>query len=148
MTAAADLTGRIFGNLKVLARAPSRRRSGNTVAYWRCGCKCGETVIVRAPNLVSGNSKSCGCVRIGNRKGTGKLYDGKTAAQWAEDAGISVGLAHYRLKAHGTVYRHGVKSEAELRVFEQDRENKRRTRDTRLGRAAPRHKAGCAPTLL
>jgi hypothetical protein len=146
MTAAADLTGRVFGNLKVLRREPSRRHNGNTVAYWRCGCKCGETVIVRAPNLASGNSTSCGCIRLGNRKGKGKLYDGKTAAQWVEEAGINIALAHYRLKTHGTVYRPGVKGEKELRVFEQDRDNRWRERGMRLGAAAPWHRAPSTKT--
>ena len=141
MAALTDLNGRVFGSLKVLRRAPSRRHKGNTVTYWRCGCRCGETVIVSALNLVSGNSKSCGCARHRTRKGTGKLYNGKTAAQWAEEAGISAGCAHYRLATHGTVYPNGLTNESELRVFEQDRDNNQRDVSKRLGRAAAWHRA-------
>lgn len=146
MTAENDLAGRVFGNLKVLRREPSRRHKNNTVAYWRCGCKCGETIIVRAPNLASGNSTSCGCTRP-TRKGTGKLYDGKTAAEWAEEAGIGLALAYYRLKTHGTVYPNGLTNENELRVFEQDRENNRRDVSKRLGRPAAWHKARNTKTV-
>ena len=52
-----DLTGQRFGRLTVLERAGSKR-SGAT---WLCICDCGETKIVESHNLVSGNTKSCGC---------------------------------------------------------------------------------------
>src|ERR1700687_3516906 len=56
--------GKIFGNLRVVERA--RKPSDNTLplpkpkyAYWLCKCSCGQTVIERADNLVSGAVKSC-----------------------------------------------------------------------------------------
>ncbi|MFP5510769.1 MAG: hypothetical protein ACLGIP_16680 [Alphaproteobacteria bacterium] len=53
-----DLTGKSFGDLTVIARAPSARESS-----WMCECACGRQIVVRAGNLKSGNSKSCGCRR-------------------------------------------------------------------------------------
>ena len=56
---AKDLTGEKFGHLTVIKRAPNK---GKEVA-WECKCDCGNSVIVRAYSLLSGNTKSCGCVR-------------------------------------------------------------------------------------
>lgn len=52
-----DLTGKVYDYLIVLARAPNK--NGRT--RWKCRCKCGTELDVDAGNLVSGNSRSCGC---------------------------------------------------------------------------------------
>lgn len=31
---------------------------------WRCVCDCGNETVVSTTNLISGNTKSCGCLRI------------------------------------------------------------------------------------
>lgn len=59
MTAFKDLTGQKFGKLTVIKRAPN---IGKNVA-WECKCDCGNTTIVQANNLTSGNTKSCGCLK-------------------------------------------------------------------------------------
>lgn len=55
-----DLTDQQFVRLKAL------RRDGNKVvnksAVWVCECQCGEVISVTARDLVSGNTKSCGCL--------------------------------------------------------------------------------------
>ena len=53
-----DLTGQKFGKLTVIEEAPSDGRT-----KWLCKCDCGNTVIVNAENLTSGNTTSCGCKR-------------------------------------------------------------------------------------
>lgn len=53
-----DLAGRRFGRWIVLKYAETKRRS----ARWWCRCDCGAKKIVDAYNLVSGRSKSCGCL--------------------------------------------------------------------------------------
>lgn len=35
--------------------------------YYRCQCDCGEFADVRHNNLMSGNTKSCGCLRRKNK---------------------------------------------------------------------------------
>lgn len=52
-----ELTGHAFGRLTVLKRLPSI----GWVTMWQCRCRCGKTVDVRAGNLRSGNTTSCGC---------------------------------------------------------------------------------------
>lgn len=54
-----DLTGRRFGRLTVI------KHMGNDTArktIWRCKCDCGKNSDVRAPDLKSGNTQSCGCL--------------------------------------------------------------------------------------
>ena len=55
-----DLTGRQFGRLVVMEFA-GIAKSGN--ACWKCLCDCGKQTIVRASNLKSKTTKSCGCFR-------------------------------------------------------------------------------------
>lgn len=55
-----DITGQPFGRLTV--REFVGRRSGSSV--WRCECECGGIVDVRRSNLISGNTRSCGCMIV------------------------------------------------------------------------------------
>jgi hypothetical protein len=66
------LSGCVFGRLTVSARVGSR---GNK-AFWDCSCSCGGSIQVTTERLVSGKTRSCGClVRERNagrkRPGTG-----------------------------------------------------------------------------
>lgn len=54
-----DITGRRFGRLLVLDRAPSVGRK----LAWRCRCDCGVVTIVRADHLRGNRVVSCGCQR-------------------------------------------------------------------------------------
>lgn len=49
--------GNIYTYLTVIERAPNR----NNMAYWKCQCKCGNTVEVSGTDLRTGHTKSCGC---------------------------------------------------------------------------------------
>lgn len=59
-----DLTGNRYGKLVVLSQADpiihgdhSKRRA------WLCRCDCGKEVIKAEDNMVSGHTRSCGCLR-------------------------------------------------------------------------------------
>jgi hypothetical protein len=52
-----DLTGRTYGLLTVRCVAD---RTSNPIT-WLCDCACGKKSVIRRGNLVSGNTKSCGC---------------------------------------------------------------------------------------
>ena len=56
-----DRTGMTFTYLTVLERVPNK--TGIRVLY-KCICKCGKIVNVQSGNLVSGDTKSCGCRKI------------------------------------------------------------------------------------
>jgi hypothetical protein len=54
----------MFGRLRVVSRAESRRSPGGTFfAYYHCVCTCGNTGEFRGKNLLNGNTRSCGCLR-------------------------------------------------------------------------------------
>ena len=55
-----DLTGQRFGRLVALEFAGS---DNGGKARWRCGCDCGNIVIVEGWHLRSGATQSCGCYR-------------------------------------------------------------------------------------
>ena len=61
MSKVIDLTGKKFGKLTVVKRAKSKKNC--TFAVWLCSCDCGNTCEVRSPDLRSGNTTSCGCIK-------------------------------------------------------------------------------------
>lgn len=60
-----DMTGQIFGYLKVLERDLSPEHLGHeNDAYWKCQClKCGTIKSIRGISLRKGLAKSCGCIK-------------------------------------------------------------------------------------
>ena len=59
-TSTKDLTGQRFGQL--IAIKPMEERKNGSI-MWECQCDCGNTTFVRSNSLLSGNTKSCGCLR-------------------------------------------------------------------------------------
>ncbi len=53
-----DLTGNVFGKLRVM----SLHGSHNNRKTWLCYCECGEEAVVTTLNLRSGITQSCGCL--------------------------------------------------------------------------------------
>lgn len=80
MGAFVDLSGRKFGRLTVLRRGGY---AGVRIG-WLCRCDCGEEVVKAANNLYSGNTKSCGCLRV------------KTAREQETTHGMSNTIGEYK----------------------------------------------------
>lgn len=58
-----DLTGKTFGRLLVIEFAGYfPRKNGDRHAYWLCECACGTRKSYMAHCLISGMTKSCGCL--------------------------------------------------------------------------------------
>ena len=55
-----DIKGQKFGRLTAIELINRRSPSGD--AYWKCQCECGNITEVRKSKLISGNTKSCGCL--------------------------------------------------------------------------------------
>lgn len=63
-------TGDRFGKLTVIERTENKisktKNSFSSIPMFLCKCDCGEQVEVQARYLVNGNTKSCGCMKLGN----------------------------------------------------------------------------------
>ena len=94
--AAADLTGRRFGELTV--EGPAQRRQ-----YWRVRCACGAQKEIRGDSLIQGRARTCGarCHQYqdvtGQRRGhltavepTGRLEGGSPVWLWRCDCGAEM----------------------------------------------------------
>jgi hypothetical protein len=58
-----DLTGKKFGRLLIIKRAKDYVYSDNKKRLvWECLCDCGKVTNVLSCGIVSGNTKSCGCL--------------------------------------------------------------------------------------
>jgi len=68
-----DITGQKFGRLIVIKRVYPNTRHRNT--RWLCKCECGTEKTVDKSSLISGKTKSCGCLRR-ERGGRPKLNYG------------------------------------------------------------------------
>lgn len=59
-----DITGQRFNRLLVIKRAEDRiKNDGRHEIRWMCKCDCGNVIYTNYHSLVSGNTKSCGCLR-------------------------------------------------------------------------------------
>lgn len=58
MTQLINLVGRTFSRLTVIARAPSK----NGKTFWRCQCACGNESVAYSSQILSGHTRSCGCL--------------------------------------------------------------------------------------
>lgn len=56
-----DLSGQVFGKLKVIKYVGSS--STGRQSHWYCICECGKDKVVTRGNLLLGDTKSCGCLR-------------------------------------------------------------------------------------
>ena len=60
-----EIVGNTYGELTVLEELPRIfDKTGRKVLVYKCQCSCGKTVVVKSSNLLSGNTKSCGCKNI------------------------------------------------------------------------------------
>lgn len=55
-----DLIGQRFGKLLVLEEDTNINHERTT---WKCQCDCGNITFVTSSDLITGNTKSCGCMR-------------------------------------------------------------------------------------
>jgi hypothetical protein len=76
-----NLLGKKFGRLTVVGQSfrQGKRR------YWPCSCECGNTVHIVTNRLLSGHTKSCGCLKIdmgGQNETHGLSKNGKLTPEY------------------------------------------------------------------
>lgn len=76
-----DLTGRMFGKLKIVERHPENY---NRETQWICRCECGNPKIlkIRYGNLTKGYTKSCGCFQKEATKKANTIHDLATTPEY------------------------------------------------------------------
>lgn len=93
-----DIQGQRFGDLTAIACAGKRKGH----YYWRCRCKCGNETEVRQNHLLTGKTKSCGCLQAKVVVDNMKFVDG-TSVTLLEKAGNR--LVRTNTSGHNGVYR-------------------------------------------
>ncbi len=68
-----DLTRQRFGKLVVTGSYHKKNKSGMDEIFWTCKCDCGGMKDVRGFSLRSGETVSCGCVRLASVRAPRKL---------------------------------------------------------------------------
>ena len=58
-----DLTGLRFGRLVVIGQSDVQLRTEQKMTWWSCRCDCGEEIVTGRAYLITGRTKSCGCLR-------------------------------------------------------------------------------------
>jgi len=66
-----DIAGQTFGYLTALH--PTDKRSRKDIV-WVCQCKCGKTVEIPATRLLTGNTRSCGCLLAEHLKKANQFF--------------------------------------------------------------------------
>ncbi len=69
---AGGITGKVFGKLTVLEFVGLIKGKN----FWKCRCECGNETVVQYSNLISGHTKSCGCLQKEMWRENLKLIDG------------------------------------------------------------------------
>lgn len=72
-TTVKDLTGKVFGRLKVLKRDDEKPKGKGKPVYWICQCDCGNIKSILASSLNSGRTESCGCFQKERTSTTNRL---------------------------------------------------------------------------
>lgn len=65
-----DISGQKFGRLTAINCQTKNRKT-----YWNCICECGKITSVQLSSLVSGTTKSCGCLHKEITKNRGSLKE-------------------------------------------------------------------------
>lgn len=96
-----DLSKKTFGNLTVVSLdrelMDKRKEEGLPKStFWKCRCKCGKIISVRASDLKSGNTSSCGCNK--RKDLSGKIFGDLKVIQYDEQKSKSLKHTYYKVQ--------------------------------------------------
>jgi hypothetical protein len=99
----ANHVGRVFGRITVLARAVSPNPKAGK---WRCRCQCGTEWDVWASALLSGKSKSCGCLQREAAKGRPAIHGESRRAGYSPEYRTWAGIKKRCLQPKSNMFRY------------------------------------------
>ncbi len=73
--AISNIIGNKYGKLTVIKELEERDKYNQRI--YLCKCDCGNEKIVRRTNLITGHTKSCGCIKKRPRKDTDTIIGNK-----------------------------------------------------------------------
>lgn len=81
-----DLTGNRFGKLTAVSFAGfhSRGSAARTLSMWDCVCDCGNHVVVPTSSLLSGHTRSCGCLQSEVQSARSRTHGGANSRLYKE----------------------------------------------------------------
>jgi hypothetical protein len=85
-----DLTGLVFGQLKVLHEA---KKNHSGAIRWCCQCSCGKKTTAATMHLRRGHTKSCGCLREACLKAASSRFKTHGMSKTAENVAWSQMIA-------------------------------------------------------
>ena len=96
-----DLSKKTFCNLTVVSLdrelMDKRKEQGlSKSTFWKCKCKCGKIISVRASDLKSGNTSSCGCNK--RKDLSGKIFGDLKVIQYDEQKSKSLKHTYYQVQ--------------------------------------------------
>lgn len=98
-----DWIGKFFGRLVVLGRYG--RDEGPAGRLWRCLCQCGTYTETRLPSLLSGHTKSCGCIQFEHSSQLRRTHGGTSVSS---DPGVRRAYSSWWNMRHRCQYeKHG-----------------------------------------
>ncbi len=88
-----DITNKKFGKLFILKFNGVDK---NRHSLWLCKCDCGKEIIIKRPSLISGQTKSCGCLY--NKHG---MYKSREYVTWKDMMCRCYNKNHKKYKNYG-----------------------------------------------
>lgn len=83
-----NLVGRRFGRLTVTAYYGKEPTRAGPIHYWECRCDCGELAYCNSTNLRTGNSQSCGCLKIEKTVDRSRTHGKTRTPEWIAWVGM------------------------------------------------------------
>ena len=102
-----DLIGKRFGKLTVISQDQDRQNYRSRGIRWKCICDCGNETVVRSDLLLSGETKSCGCliVELIKAKPPHKTHGATCGGKWERLYRIHQSMLARTEKAYSISYK-------------------------------------------
>lgn len=111
-----DLSGRRFGKL-IAIRAVGQNKAKQYM--WECRCDCGNTSVAIGSNLIRGNTKACGCVRLVDLANRTRIHGKVKTRIFKIWAGMRKRCLNHKCKSYHNYGGRGIKIDPKWDSFEE-----------------------------